>query len=345
MIILGIETSCDETAAAVVENGMRVFSSEVLSQVKLHEPYGGVVPEIASRSHVECLPDVVDRAIKESGCGWGDIDRIAVTSGPGLASSLLVGIAYAKGLSMSLRRPLCGINHIRAHVYSAFLGEDTPGISDVGPFIALVVSGGHTSLIKFCSPCEYRVLGETIDDAAGEAFDKGAKLLGLGYPGGPAIDRISRDGDPGMVNFPRGRQQKADFCGGLDPELCFSFSGLKTSLLYYLKDCSSEVIPRKIASVAASYQEAIIDAIVQRCEKAVLGVNTLVVAGGVSLNSRLRESLGELCKRRHVKLLLPASEYCTDNAAMIAGACWMDPGVVEVDGGVLDAEPGRSFSG
>ncbi len=345
MIILGIETSCDETAAAVVEDGARVLSSTVFSQVKLHEPYGGVVPEIASRSHVECLPDVVCSAMEESGCSWENIDRIAVTSGPGLASSLLVGISFAKGLSMRLGRPLYGINHIRAHVYSAFLGEDTPAIWDIGPFIALVVSGGHTSLIRFCSPDEYRVLGETIDDAAGEAFDKGAKLLGLGYPGGPVIDRVSRDGDPEMIRFPRGKQQKTDFCGDFDPELCFSFSGLKTSLLYYLKKHSAEVIPERTASIAASYQEAIVDSIVQRCEKVLSGERTLLVAGGVSLNSRLRTALAKLCERRDVKLLLPGPNYCTDNAAMIAGACWMDGSVVEAEAGVLDAEPGRSFSG
>ncbi len=344
MIILGIETSCDETAAAVVEDGVRVLSSTVLSQVKLHEPYGGVVPEIASRSHVECLPDVVSKAVEESGRSWDDINRIAVTSGPGLASSLLAGISFAKGLSMRLGVPLYGVNHIRAHVYSAFLGEDTPGISDVCPFIALVVSGGHTSLVRFDGPESYRVLGETIDDAAGEAFDKGAKLLGLGYPGGPVIDRVSRDGDPEMICFPRSRQQKADFCGGLDPDLCFSFSGLKTSLLYYLKKRSAEVMPERVASVAASYQEAIVDSIVQRCEKVLSGENTLVVSGGVSLNSRLRNALAQLCDRRNVKLMLPGSEYCTDNAAMIAGACWMDRGVVEAEAGILDAEPNRPFA-
>lgn len=345
MNVLGIETSCDETSAAVVSDGRQVLSNVVLSQVKLHSPYGGVVPEIASRSHVENLHLVVDRAINESGLEWNELDRIAVTSGPGLASSLLIGISFAKGLAMRMQLPLYSINHLHAHVYSVFLEEDAPIPGDVTPFIALVVSGGHTSLVRFVALDNYELLGQTIDDAAGEAFDKGAKLLNLGYPGGPVIDRMAKNGDSSMVRFPRGRQRKSEPCGGLDPELCFSFSGLKTALLYHLKKHPEDKENERISSIAASYQEAIIDSIVERCEKAIRTERHLVVAGGVSLNSRLRDRLNHLCSRLGIHLLLPRPVYCTDNAAMIAGYCGANDSLKAADLSDLDANPNMTFHG
>jgi N6-L-threonylcarbamoyladenine synthase len=320
MNVLGIETSCDETAAAVVRDGREVLSSVVFSQVALHAPYGGVVPEIASRSHVEVLPGTIDEALRRSGVGWGDLDRVAVTAGPGLATSLLVGLSTAKGLAMRLGRPLIAVNHLEAHIYSVFLGMGPEAMRGACPFIALVVSGGHTCLVRVEGIGRYVVLGQTIDDAAGEAFDKGANLLGLGYPGGPVMDKLSRQGNPDSIRFPRGVQRRGKSrLPGLDASLCFSFSGLKTALLYYLRDHPLEKDDERLPSIVASYQEAIVDALVKRCERAVKGVGSLVACGGVSLNSRLRGRLASLAERLRVRLLLAAPGYCVDNAAMVAG--------------------------
>jgi len=328
MVILGIETSCDETAAAVVRDGREVLASVVFSQAEMHGPYGGVVPEIASRSHVETLPTVTAAVLQRSGLDWGDLDGIAVTYGPGLASSLLVGLSGAKGLALRLGCPLIAVNHLEAHIYSAFLGEGAPAFADRCPLTALIVSGGHTSLVHVEAPGHYRLLGQTIDDAAGEAFDKGANLLGLGYPGGPAIDKIAREGDRGYVRFPRGRQREyRSSLQGLDPQLCFSFSGLKTSLLYYLKEHPHNNDRGTVASLAASYQEAIVDALVSRCERAVPRGQSLAVVGGVSLNSRLRERLLEMASSRSVSLLLAEARFCADNAAMIAGLASLGQGI------------------
>lgn len=337
MNILGIETSCDETSAAVVRDGKDVLSNVVNSQVALHGPHGGVVPEIASRCHVECLPAVVDKALKDASLGWSGIDRIAVTYGPGLASSLLVGLSFAKGLAMRLDVPLCLINHIEAHIYSVFVGENTPEIVKSCPFLALVVSGGHTCLVRVSGVGKYKVIGQTIDDAAGEAFDKGANLLNMGYPGGPVIDRKSRDADRKFVRFPRGRL--GDSSGvpkGMDPELCFSFSGLKTALMYYLKENPSGDNEHTRNSIAASYQEAVVDALIDRCGKALRGEKVLVAGGGVSLNSRLRERLKELAVERGVNLLLASPAMCGDNAAMIAGLAGAGGGIG--GDGVLDMD-------
>jgi len=340
MNVLGIETSCDETAAAVVRDGRCVLSSVVSSQVHLHGPYGGVVPEIASRSHVENLPAVVRETLQQSGLGWEDIDALAVTYGPGLASSLLVGLAAAKGLALSLRKPLCGINHLEAHMYSVFLGEQAPEPADVCPFLALLVSGGHSCLVRVEDTGKYRLLGTTIDDAAGEAFDKGSNLLGLGYPGGPAIDKISRGGQRDLVRFPRGRQRKARGCPpGLLPELCFSFSGLKTALLYYLRDNPSAAEEQNVADVAASYQEAIVDALVDRCKRALSDERCLAVVGGVALNSRLREQVVALGEERGVRVLLAQPAYCADNAAMIAGLAGTGQGLWGEEALAIDATP------
>ena len=321
MNILGIETSCDETAAAVVRNGHEVLSSIVYTQIAHHRPYGGVVPEIACRQHVEHLPEVITEAVTASGVGWAGIDAIAVTQGPGLASSLLVGLAGAKGLAIRLRKPLIGINHLEAHIYSIFLGNPEMPPSSLCPFLALIVSGGHTCFIQVASIGDYRLLGRTVDDAAGEAFDKGANLLKLGYPGGPAIDKAAREGSAEYVSFPRGFVRKLHArMPGLVPRYCVSFSGLKTALLYHIKDHPLGSGPdADINNLAASYQEAIVDTLVQRSSHAVETSQVMAVVGGVSLNKRLREQLAVMTNRRHVRLVLANPQYCTDNAAMVAG--------------------------
>lgn len=320
MNVLGIETSCDETAAAVVRNGRQVLSSVVLSQIDLHRPYGGVVPEIASRQHVETLPAVMEEALSRASLRWDDVDAVAATYGPGLATSLLVGVSAAKALSLRLKKPLWLVNHLEAHIYSVFLDETAPPWREVCPFMALVVSGGHTCLVRVESLGRYRVLGRTIDDAAGEAFDKGAKILGLGYPGGPAIERAACGGDAKAIRFPRGRQRRERFrLGGLDPDLCFSFSGLKTALLYYVRDHPLQHPDDRLASVAASYEEAIVDVLVSRFEQALGGEGCLAACGGVSLNKRLRSRLQDMADARRVRLLLAPPRYCADNAAMVAG--------------------------
>ncbi|MEI6970071.1 MAG: tRNA (adenosine(37)-N6)-threonylcarbamoyltransferase complex transferase subunit TsaD [bacterium] len=340
MNILGIETSCDETAAAVVRDGRDVLANVVFSQVDLHRPYGGVVPEVASRSHVTSLPDVIREAIERSGLGWQDIDAVAVTYGPGLASSLLVGLSSAKALAMRLGKPLIGINHLQAHIHSLFIGRDSPDPREVCPFIALVVSGGHTCLVRVEAPGRYVLLGQTMDDAAGEAFDKGANMLGLGYPGGPAIDRVARSGRADYVKFPRGRQLKDTArVGGLDVELCCSFSGLKTSLLYYLRDHPLSGERSEVPSIAASYQEAIVDTLVDRCRSAMRGERCLAAVGGVSLNGRLRTKLGDYAKSAGFRFLLAEPQYCADNAAMVAGLAGTGQGVSGPDVMSLDVDP------
>jgi N6-L-threonylcarbamoyladenine synthase len=299
-----------------------------------------VVLEIASRSHLETLPGVIAAAMRDAGMDWGGVDAVAVTYGPGLASSLLVGLATAKGLALSLGRPLCAINHIEAHLYSAFLSPGAPSLAEACPFTALVVSGGHTCLVNVSAPGRYRLLGATLDDAAGEAFDKGAKLLGLGYPGGPAIDKAAKSGKPDFVRFPQGQQRKLKGCPpGLDPDLCFSFSGLKTSLRYYLRDNPLSPGRDEVASLAASYQEAIVTALVRRCEAAAGPGERLVAAGGVALNSRLRRRLADMAAARAVTLLAAEPRYCADNAAMVAGLAGTGRGVWGDEAMRLDACP------
>lgn len=340
MNVLGIETSCDETSAAVVRDGREVLSSIVSSQVALHAPYGGVVPEIASRNHVENLPGVMKEAMHQAGLAWEGVDAVAVTYGPGLASSLLIGISAGKALSLRLNRPLWAINHIEAHIYSIFLGEKAPRVEEICPFLALVVSGGHTCLIRVEALGRYGLLGQTIDDAAGEAFDKGANLLGLGYPGGPAIDKVSRSGKTDFVKFPRGRQKSDIFrFSGLDPDLCFSFSGLKTSLLYYLKNHPLSAERQEVASLAASYQEAIVDALLEKCASAVKGMACIAAVGGVSLNSRLRARLQEFAESRRIRFVLAEPKYCADNAAMVAGLAGAGRGLTGPAALSIDADP------
>jgi N6-L-threonylcarbamoyladenine synthase len=341
VIVLGIETSCDETAAAIVCDGRQVLSNVVRSQIELHRPYGGVVPEIASRRHVEVLPDVLERAIRDADIGWQDLGAIAVTYGPGLASSLIVGVAAAKALSLRLALPLAAVNHLQAHIYSVFLSLRAPAIESICPFLALVVSGGHTCLVRVDRPGRYTLLGETVDDAAGEAFDKGANLLGLGYPGGPAVDRIGKDGNPSFFDFPRSVVKKQRGLS-LDPQLCFSYSGLKTSLLYYLKSNPLAEGDDQFTSIVASYQEAIVDSIVSRCDAAMSGMSTLAVGGGVALNSRLRERLRDWAKSGGYELLVSEPCYCADNAAMIAGLASSGEGIWGEEALGIDVTPSLS---
>ena len=342
MRVLGIETSCDETAASVVEDGRRVLSNMVYSQTELHGPYGGVVPEIASRCHLEVLPGVIEEAVEAAGVGWGDVDAVAATYGPGLASSLIVGFSAAKGLAQRLGKPLVAVNHLQAHIYSAFMSENAPAFGASCPCAALVISGGHTSLVEVNAKGAYRTLGQTVDDAAGEAFDKGAKLLGLGYPGGPAIDRAAADGRRDAIAFPRGTVRwSGDEGGDLCAELCFSFSGLKTALLHYLEKHPADVEDEgAVGDVAASYQEAIVDAVVERCDRLMgRGGGRLAVGGGVSLNRRLRERLTALSDERGFRLLLAEPRFCGDNAAMIAGLAGYGQGITGSEAFALDIHP------
>ena len=352
MTVLGIETSCDESAAAVVENGRNVLSSVVFSQVPLHQPYGGVVPEIASRSHVEKIAGV----IREAMCGafgepgatevcpawWDRIDAVAVTYGPGLASSLIVGLSAAKGLALRLGKPLIGINHIEAHIHSVFLSPGAPDPHEVGPALALVVSGGHSCWIDLPKPGSYTIIGQTLDDAAGEAFDKAAKLLGLGYPGGPVIDRVARLASRrDAVAFPKGRPKAGNpAIGSMRPELCVSFSGLKTALMYHLRDQPPQN-DEQVAEIVASYQEAIVEALADRCARALRPgrYRALAVGGGVSLNRRLRERLEQVTSQANVKLLLAEPRFCGDNAAMIAGLAGAGGGVRGEAAMRLDVSP------
>ncbi|WP_242356517.1 MULTISPECIES: tRNA (adenosine(37)-N6)-threonylcarbamoyltransferase complex transferase subunit TsaD [Anaeromyxobacter] len=310
MKILAIETSCDETAAAVVEDGRRALADVVATQIEIHRRWGGVVPELASRNHVVQVMPVVDEALSRAGVGPDGIDAIAVTSGPGLVGALLVGVQAAKALALAWQKPLVRVNHLEGHLVAAFLSETAPAF----PYLGLVVSGGHTSLYSAERFGAYRLLGQTRDDAAGEAFDKGAKLLGLPYPGGIAIDRLAREGDARAIRFP-----KAIVKGS---ELDFSFSGLKTSLLHHVK---KHGVPegRGLADLCASYQEAIVRALVEKAFRAArrLQFDRLVLAGGVAANSRLRAAVSEkAAEYEGMEVFLPAPRLCTDNAAMIAVA-------------------------
>ncbi|MBQ9431036.1 MAG: tRNA (adenosine(37)-N6)-threonylcarbamoyltransferase complex transferase subunit TsaD [Kiritimatiellae bacterium] len=352
MVVLGIESSCDETAAAVVENGRKVLSSVVATQIALHRPYGGVVPEIASRSHVEKIGGVIREAVAEAFGGngeaecdpswWHNIDAIAVTFGPGLASSLMVGLSAAKGLALSLGKPLIGINHIEAHLHSVFLDPSAPDPRSLGRCLGLAVSGGHSSWVDMPEFGKYSIIGQTLDDAAGEAFDKAAKLLGLGYPGGPIIDRVARTASRrDAVKFPRGRPKEGTpALGGLRAELCVSFSGLKTALMYHLRN-HPPADDREKAEISAAYQEAIVGALADRTITALHSrrYEALVVGGGVSLNSSLRERLSEVASAARVPFLAALPQYCGDNAAMVAGLAGMGVGVTGDAAMRLDVMP------
>jgi len=308
--ILGLETSCDETAAAVVTGEGRVASNVVYSQHDLHGRYGGVVPELASRRHIETVEVVVLEAMRQAGITWSDLNAVAVTNGPGLAGALLVGVSFAKALAYAMRIPLIDVNHLEGHLASAWI--DHPDFPT--PCVVLIVSGGHTHLYLVNPAGSYELIGHTLDDAAGEAFDKAAKMLSLGYPGGPAIDRIARTGDAGAIRFPRPCLKR----GNLD----FSFSGIKTALLYYLRDLDQAGQPWRVADIAASFQEAIVDVLAEKAFEAVrrFKVEALAVVGGVSANSRLRTVLTSRADSSGIRLSLPSLAYCTDNAAMVAAA-------------------------
>ena len=307
-MILGIETSCDDTCAAVVAADGRVRSNVVASQGLLHARYGGVVPEVASRRHLEALDAVVSDALERAGARLDDIETVAVTQGPGLIGALLVGLSCAKATAAARRLPLVGVDHLHGHVVASTLAPDPIE----PPYLCLVASGGHTLLAGVDDPSSYRTLGRTLDDAAGEAFDKGARLLELGYPGGPAIDRLAREGDPEAFDFPRSAPGT-----GLD----FSFSGLKTALLYKVRDLGQDA-ERRRADLAASYQRAIVESLVTRVRQAIERepVGRLAIGGGVAANSELRRATAELGSELDLAVWIPPMDLCTDNAAMIAGA-------------------------
>ncbi|MFQ5829159.1 MAG: tRNA (adenosine(37)-N6)-threonylcarbamoyltransferase complex transferase subunit TsaD [Candidatus Methylomirabilia bacterium] len=306
MLVLGIETSCDETASAVLA-GERVLASVVASQDEVHAPYGGVVPELASRRHVEVILPVIEKALADAGVTLRDLEGIAVTQGPGLVGSLLVGCSVAKAISYVNRLPLVGVNHLEGHVFSAFLVEPKPSYS----FLALVVSGGHTALYLAREPLRYRLIGQTRDDAAGEAFDKVAKLLGLGYPGGPVIERTAKAGDPTAIAFPMAEIS--------DGTLDFSFSGIKTAVSLFVKR-HAPLSGAMVADVAASFQATAVKMLVRKTVKAALrlGVKRIILTGGVAANTQLRMALEAEVEGRSWELFIPPQRLCTDNAVMIA---------------------------
>ena len=326
-LILSMESSCDETAAAVVDSGTKVLSSVVASQIAKHAPHGGVVPELAAREHLKAVLPVTESALREAGVSLKEIDAVAVTQGPGLIPALLVGMNFAKGIAQANHLPLIGVNHFLAHIYGAFLDRDPQILKapETYPLLALVVSGGHTSLLLVDRDGSARQLGCTIDDAAGEALDKGAKLLGLGYPGGPVMQKTAETGDPERFDFPRpltGGAGKA-----LAPENLynFSFSGIKTALLYHVRraEAAGECDGQWLHDTAAGFQRAVVDVLVRKTLTAVkhFPIRTVVVAGGVACNAELRRMMAEKLPDR-VKLCLAPPKYCTDNAAMVGGIAW-----------------------
>ena len=312
--ILAIESSCDETAAAVVVNGRKVLSNIIFSQIDLHKLYGGVVPEIASRKHIEKINQVVTEALETAGMALEDMDAIAVTYGPGLVGALLVGVSAAKAISFASGIPLVGVHHIEGHISANYI--ENPDLEP--PFACLVVSGGHTHLVLVKDYGEYEILGKTRDDAAGEAFDKVARAIGLGYPGGPKIDKLSCEGNPDAIAFPRGK------VGGSDYD--FSFSGLKSAVLNYLNGCKMKNEPVNTADVAASFQKAVIDVLVDHAMHACkeYGFKKFAIAGGVASNAHLRAAMEEACRKRKIRFYHPSPILCTDNAAMIGAAAYYE---------------------
>ena len=329
MLVLGIETSCDETAIALVEDGVLVRANVIGSQVEHHRPYGGVVPEIAARAHLDLLLPVMDRALVEGGCTYDDIEGVAVTVGPGLVGALLVGVAAAKSLALAHDLPLIGVNHLEGHVCATQLefGPLAP------PLLALIVSGGHTSLVLLGADGTFSTLGATIDDAAGEAFDKVARFIGLPYPGGPEIDALARDGDPTAIAFPRALAHDGTFD--------FSLSGLKTAVVRELRRRQAVGEDIDLADVAASFQEAVVDVQVRKTMAAAEAhdVGTITIVGGVAANSRLRERMAAACKVADRRLLAPSPGLCTDNGAMIAAAGWNRLAAGERTGLDVEADP------
>lgn len=312
--ILGIETSCDETSVALVENGRKILAEKISSQIDIHKPYGGVVPEIASRNHLQLLPYVTRAVLEEAKTDIADIDTVAVTYGPGLVGALLVGLSYAKALAYAAKKPLIGVHHIKGHIAANYLrfADLTP------PFLSLVVSGGHTSILLVNDYCDIVCLGKTIDDAAGEAYDKVARTLGYEYPGGPMIDKFAKEGRKDAIAFPRIMLEE----GSLD----FSFSGLKSAVLNYLNSMHMKNESISPADVSASFQEALLDVLCAKIDLAAqkTGQNKIAVSGGVAANSRLRERMAELANKKGYTLYIPELRYCTDNAAMVASQAYYE---------------------
>ena len=329
MNILAIESSCDETAAAVVQDGRKVLSNIISSQIEIHKLYGGVVPEIASRKHIEKVIQVVDEALKEASLTMDEIDAVAVTYGPGLVGALLVGVSAAKSIAFAHNKPLIGVHHIEGHISANYIENEELE----PPFLCLVVSGGHTNLVIVKDYGEYEVLGKTRDDAAGEAFDKVARAIGLGYPGGPKIQKISEEGNKDAIAFPRAKVA--------DNPFDFSFSGLKSSVLNYINSCEMKGEEINKADIAASFQEAVVDVLVSHTIEGAkqLGFKKIAMAGGVASNIALREEMKEACERRGFKFYHPSPILCTDNAAMIGAAAYYDYKKGLISGLTLNAVP------
>lgn len=314
VLILAIESSCDETAAAVVKNGRTVLSNVISSQIALHTLYGGVVPEIASRKHIEKINQVIEAALSEAEAALSDIDAIGVTYGPGLVGALLVGVAEAKAIAYAAKKPLVGVHHIEGHIAANFI--EHPELEP--PFLSLVVSGGHTHLVRVKDYGKFDIIGRTRDDAAGEAFDKVARAIGLGYPGGPKIDKVSKEGNPEAIVFPRAHVEDAPYD--------FSFSGVKSAVLNYINGCRMKGEEYSQADIAASFQKAVTDVLVSNAMHAVteFKADKFAIAGGVASNSALRQAMRSACEKRGVKLYYPSPVYCTDNAAMIGVAAYYE---------------------
>ena len=310
ILILAIESSCDETSVAVVKNGREVKSNIISSQIATHKEFGGVVPEIASRKHIEAIDWVIDEALKKAGVGFEDIDAIAVTYGPGLVGALLVGLSEAKALAFALNKPLIPVHHIEGHIAANYIEND----EWKPPFVCMIVSGGHTHLVHIKDYDEFEILGRTRDDAAGEAFDKVARVLGLSYPGGPEIDRLSNDGNPNAIKFPRIVLEGDSYD--------FSFSGLKSAVLNFINKANMTGEEYRKEDVAASFQQAVVDVLVEKAMRACkeLGMNKLALAGGVSANKHLREAMAKACEENNIELCVPKPILCTDNGAMIGSA-------------------------
>lgn len=338
MLVLGIETSCDETAVGIVEDRLHLRADVIASQVTLHARFGGVVPEVAARAHLAAILPTVDRALADAGVRLSDLDAVAVTRGPGLAGALLVGVAAAKGLALARDLPLIGVNHLRAHLEVAQLEHGDLDLSE-GPVVALIVSGGHTSIVALAPDGTMRELGATLDDAAGEAFDKIARYLGLGFPGGPAIDRAARDGRRDAHDFPRPMLDGA----GYD----LSLSGLKSAVVRELDRLDAAGTPVHLPDVAASFQEAIVDVQVTKTMRAVadLAAPTVLLAGGVAANTRLRERFDEACRSVGVRLVVPSPRLCTDNGAMVAAAGSNLLAAGHVDDLAMEVDPGLPLDG
>ena len=328
--ILAIESSCDETAAAVVRNGREVLSNVIYSQIALHTVYGGVVPEIASRKHIEKVIQVIDQALVDANMKLQDMDAIAVTYGPGLVGALLVGVSAAKSISFATGIPLVGVHHIEGHISANYIEnkELEP------PFVCLVVSGGHSHLVVVKDYGEYEILGRTRDDAAGEAFDKVARAIGLGYPGGPKIDKLAKEGDPDAIEFPKASIDGAPYD--------FSFSGVKSAVLNYINGCKMKQVPYNEADIAASFQKAVVGVLVDHTMKAAkdYGIKKVAIAGGVACNSALRQAMEDACQKRGYKFYRPSPILCTDNAAMIGAAGYYEYKKGVRHGWDLNAVPG-----